>query len=359
MLSSRPRLRKLLSWFGRAALALLALAALAACAGATYQRVVDWRDAHRFSQRGKSFQAGRVWLNLDCSGQGTPTVILDSGMGSPALDWIRVQPEVAKFTRVCSYDRAGYGWSEPSPDTTSLHIARELKALLEAAGEKGPYVMVGHSFGGYNVRVFSQQYPRDVAGVVLVDASHPDEGKRIAALLPPDVRKREKRAEDRQQMLSRISAPFLRHLGIQRMMLETGWAEGWDASRYLSKDLKEEFLYLEQQSKYTEAVEAEDKLFADSGEQARAAGSLGDRPLIVLTAGRPYEPDPMLTNEQMGKQRDLWINVLQVEEAHPSTRGKQIVALDSGHDIPDERPDAVISAIHDVWLLCTRVREAS
>jgi hypothetical protein len=113
--------------------------------------------------------------------------------------------------------------------------------------------------------------------------------------------------------------------------------------------MRQEFLYLEQQTKYINAVEAEDKMFSQSGAQARAAGSLGDRPLVVLTAGRPYDPDPLLTKEQMEKQRNLWINVLQVEEVHLSARGRQFVVQDSGHDIPGERPDAVISAIHEVW----------
>jgi len=171
-----------------------------------------------------------------------------------------VQPEVAKFTRVCSYDRAGYGWSEPGPEPrASLQIARELNELLDAAKEKGPYVLVGHSFGGYNVRVFSHEYPGDVIGVVLVDASHPDEENRIGAVLPADVREREKRNEDRQEMWERISTPFLIHLGIQRIALAAGWAYGWDAPRDLSKDLQEEYLYLERQPKYIEAVEAEDK----------------------------------------------------------------------------------------------------
>jgi len=97
--------KTLLRWFGRAVLATILLG----CTGAIYQLIGTWRDARRFPQRGKSVQVGAMKLNLDCYGQGNPTVILDSGMGVPALGWIKVHPEVAEFARVCSYDRAGYG----------------------------------------------------------------------------------------------------------------------------------------------------------------------------------------------------------------------------------------------------------
>jgi hypothetical protein len=108
-------------------------------------------------------------------------------------------------------------------------------------------------------------------------------------------------------------------------------------------------LYLRQQEKFRNVVASENKAFAESIAQVRAAGNLGDRPLIVLTAGKPYYPDPLLTKEEMDKQNNIWINVLQAEEAHLSTRGKQILVSDSDHMIPFERPDAVIFAIHEVW----------
>jgi len=292
-----------------------------------------------------------VKLNLDCSGKGDPTVILDSGGGVPAVGWIKVQPEVAKFARVCSYDRAGYGWSEPGPlPRTSLQIARELKALLEAAGEPGPYVLVGHSFGGFNIRVYTGLYPRDVVGLVLVDASHEDEEERIQGLLPVAVRKEEKENDEADEKLDRILTPLLIHLGIQRLVV----ARGWNMPTYLSKDLQQELFYLQQQTKHRQAVEAEGDASSQSAAQARAAGNLGDRPLIVLTAGKPYEPDPLLTKADMDRQYNMWINVLQVEEAHLSTRGRQIVVPDCDHMIPFERPDAVISAIREVWSAAAR-----
>ena len=119
------------------------------------QLIGDWRDARRFPQRGRSVQAGPVRLNIDLHRRWEPH--RDSGKrgGVPALGWIDVQRQVAKFARVCSYDRAGYRWSDPGPEPRSaLEMAKELRLLLNNAGEKGPYVMVGASLGGLYVRVY-------------------------------------------------------------------------------------------------------------------------------------------------------------------------------------------------------------
>jgi pimeloyl-ACP methyl ester carboxylesterase len=254
-----------------------------------------------------------------------------------------VQPEVATFARVCSYDRAGYGWSEVGPKPrTSLQIAKELRALLDASGEKGPYVLVGHSFGGYNVRVFTSLYPGDVVGVVLVDAEHGDEEKRINELLPPLMREQERQHDQRADMLDRIFAPLLFHLGIDRLKV----AAGWDGNNSLPTEVRQELQYLDRRSE--EAGMAENAADSTSWDQVRSAGGLGHRPLIVLTAGKPYDPDPLLSKEQSAKQNEMWINVLQAEEVHLSSRGKQVIVPDSGHMIPYERPAAVVSAIREV-----------
>ena len=138
-------------------------------------------------------------------------------MGVPALGWFKVQPEVAKFARVCSYDRAGCGWSEAGPEPrTSLQIAGELKALLAASGEKGPYILVGHSFRGFSVRVLAGQFPNQVAGVVFADASHEDEVARIEAMLPAALREREKTERRRREMLDPILTPLRIHPGLNR-----------------------------------------------------------------------------------------------------------------------------------------------
>jgi pimeloyl-ACP methyl ester carboxylesterase len=122
------------------------------------------------------YRAAGARLFMDCHGAGPRTVVLDSGLGVDSnATWARVRPAVARFTRVCQYDRAGMGSSPPGPrPRTSQRMVDELRALLRAAGVKPPYVLVGASFGGLNAQLFASEHPGEVAGVVLVDGLHPD-----------------------------------------------------------------------------------------------------------------------------------------------------------------------------------------
>src|SRR5918996_1224354 len=116
---------------------------------------------------------GAVDMHIYCTGEGSPTVVLDAGPNGGTMSWAPVQEQVSNHTRVCSYDRAGMSWSEPgTKPRTFMRIADELHALLQAASEEGPYVLVGHSVGAHTIRFFEQEYPTDVAGVVLVDPAH-------------------------------------------------------------------------------------------------------------------------------------------------------------------------------------------
>src|SRR5215469_8441950 len=146
----------MLRWVRIAALNLCVLAILLAVAGATYQVIETLIDARRFPEGGRLVDVGGYRLKLNCTGVGKPTIILEAGWGDLSLEWKAVQAEIEKFARVCSYDRAGFGGSDPGPmPRTSLQIATELHRLLGNAGEMPPYILVGHSFGGYNVRVFN------------------------------------------------------------------------------------------------------------------------------------------------------------------------------------------------------------
>jgi pimeloyl-ACP methyl ester carboxylesterase len=327
---------------------------VAAGVGAAYETLEARRDARRFPQRGKSIDIGGLRLNLNCTGSARPTVILESGLGVSSLGWINVQPEIAKYARVCSYDRAGYGWSELGKEPrTALQIAKELKALLEAANEEGPYVLVGPSFGGFIVRVFAGQYPADVAGMILVEASHEDQRERVDRIISPEAKRRrasDEKREKRHEQLDRLVEPVASFFGINRLRsaLDPDTSPppfGW------SKTLMDEFRYLDNQPKTRQTVAAEDARASESGNQARSAGNIGDRPLIVLTGGRmTFRPDPLTSPEIQAQLRDLWITGLQGQLAKLSTRGRQIVLKDSGHLVQFERPDAVISAVHEVWL---------
>jgi pimeloyl-ACP methyl ester carboxylesterase len=134
----------------------LLFVAFLALAGASYEALAFRADTKRFPRPGRLVDIGKFKLNLHCIGEGSPTVVPESGLTDSLDSWIRVQPGIARFARVCSYDRAGYGYSDPGPmPRTSDQIASELHAALQSAGEKPPYLLVGHSFGGYNVRVFN------------------------------------------------------------------------------------------------------------------------------------------------------------------------------------------------------------
>jgi len=199
-------------WLRRIALMTVGAALLFAVSGISYHAVEARADAKRFHKVGKLVDVGGYKLNILCTGQGGPTAILVSGLEVPAKEWQLVQPGIATFTRVCSYDRAGYGWSDagPMPRTVS-QIARELHALLENAGEKPPYILVGHSFGKNSVRMYHKLYPNEVAGMVLVEGG-PDKLRlpaSILALSKADLRRRQR---------SRIFASALYIFGISRFL---------------------------------------------------------------------------------------------------------------------------------------------
>jgi len=199
--------------------------------------------------------------------------------------------------------------------------------------------------------MFSKLYSSDVAGMVLVDAEHPDEGSRQKELqdaLPVPIRARIEREDERRQLWNQIIQPIGLYFGLDRLKV----ALGKTYSSNFSKEFQHEVLFLEQQPKYIKAVEAEDKLDAESADQVRAAGDLGDRPLIVLTAEKPYAGDPndnLLSNEQKNGRDNLWIRQLQTQYAHLSSRSRQIVVHGSTHEMPTDRPDAIVFAVHEVW----------
>lgn len=343
-------------WLKGIVLAGVALIILLAAAGAIYRAIERAADARRFPQQGKSVSLGAefpgVLLNIDCSGTGSPTVILDTGLGVPAVGWNFVQPQVAKFTRVCSYDRAGYGWSTPGPmPRTSAEIVKELHALLAAAGEKPPYILVGHSFAGFNVRVFNGAYPGEVVGMVLVDASHEDQMSRM----PPAMADFEKKAEASAKWQA-VLAPAAIDLGIARLTYDIS------GPTYLPKDFREELRYLQLQTKFLSATNSELGSFDTSADEVRASGSLGGKPLVVLTAGKSPDASslpPGFPMKAFDDFENIWRNDLQVREAHLSTRGRQIIVPDSDHMIPFERPDTIVSAIHDVFTAANGANSAS
>src|SRR5687768_3655967 len=157
-------------WTKRVLIVLAGLLIACAFAGATYEWVATRRDLAATPPPGRLVDVGGHRLHIWCTGAGTPEVILETGLGGSSVDWGFVQPQVARFTRVCSYDRAGLGYSDPGPSPrTARRIARELHALLDRSGITEPLVLAGASSGGLSMRVFATEHPERARGLVLID----------------------------------------------------------------------------------------------------------------------------------------------------------------------------------------------
>ena len=226
-------------------------------------------------------------LYLTCAGEGGPTVVMEAGGRGNSGSWHLVQPSVARFTRVCAYDRASTGYSESALiNDTAQQIADELHSLLAKAGIDGPYVLVGHSLGGHLVRTFANRYPDEVAGIVLVDTGHGDPVARFQAVLTP---------------------------------------EEWQQARGL--------------------ILHDDNGFILPGGLDLLGPDLGDIPLVVLTAGRrgasPLPPDIAERLNQVHQDA-------QQELLSLSSNSTHVIAEESGHGIPMDQPDLVIEAIRQV-----------
>ena len=293
--------------------------------GYSYQRQTTAADFQQFPAPGQLVDVGGYRMHIYCQGEGNPTVIVDSGLGDFSLSWSQVQPEVARFSRICTYDRAGYGWSDPHPvPRTAQQIALELHTLLDKANIEGPYVLVGHSLGGAHVRMVASLYPEEVVGMVLVDAMH------------EDIQTRDPQLYQEQQQLSaqwnvmKLMAQF----GALRMMGKSAGAQSLpDYIKQLPADKQEVYMILNSHPAFFETALGEWQIVGESCEQLREAGELGDLPLVVLTKGIDLESD--------------W-QALQDDLASLSTNSTQVQAEDSGHFIQLERPDLVIAAIQQV-----------
>ncbi|MGH9496066.1 MAG: alpha/beta fold hydrolase [Candidatus Sulfotelmatobacter sp.] len=320
----RPLIRRIITGF-------LLLLVLLAAAGFLYENIAEARDRRFNRMPGILINVSGYKMHLHCTGEGTPTVILDSGLGDSYVSWRKVQPEIAKLSRVCSYDRAGLGYSEPSPGPrTSQAIAEQLHALLQSASVSPPYVIVGHSMGGYDVRIFTSLYRNEITGIVLVDSSHPDQENRF----PPKLKKMESSFLREAEFLE-----YTTPVGLPRLM---GMCDEDPVVRAAECNFHSA----------REGVE-ELKAFPESAAQAAATGSLGDLPLAVLSQD-PDKPSSELPPDLAKPVSQEWAN-MQEELAHLSTRGTRTIAKNSAHYIQLDRPDVVIDA---VWSVVEQARQA-
>ena len=282
---------------------------------------------------GQLVDVGGYKMHIFCTGQGSPTVIMDAGNNDFSVVWARVQPEVARFTRVCAYDRAGFGWSEPGlQPRTSETMVKELHTLLVNARVEKPYVLVGHSFGGMNMRLYFHDYPDEVAGMVLVDSAHEEQTVRVPAL---------KKAVGQQDGQFRTLA-YMNSFGLLALSPENIPNRG-----YPNEALAQYRAILATTGYFKTAI-AETEALDQSFAEVRAAQitSLGNLTLIVLSRGLPY-PLPGMSQSENQQYEQAW-KVMQSELAALSSNSKQIIATQSGHYIQLQQPQLVIDAIHEI-----------
>lgn len=332
----QPMRKQKAHWALNAAFVFAGLLVVFALMGASYQSVETRVDARQFPQVGKSVGVGGYSLNINCTGQGIPTTILESGLEDQSVDWSTVQPGIAKFTRVCSYDRAGYGWSNPGPmPRTSIQIAKELHTLLQNAGEKSPYVLVGHSFGAVNVRVYNGLYPNDVVGMVLADGGSED------VKLPDSIQKLSD-ADLKRRQQERRWAVVRYQLGISRFEARK------EIENTASPIGDREWWYFSIQPKFVAAATSEVENSLDpQGVETLKAATLGDKPLVVLIAGKGMWGLPLSSQDWIDLQH-MWVEDQKRLAQRLSRRGEWILLADSTHMIPDDRPDAIVSAVREV-----------
>lgn len=301
-----------------------------ACCGYLYQTVATFIDRRCHLPPGKIVEVDGNRVHIQTTGTKSPTVILEAGLGAMSSGWAWIQPEIEKFARVVSYDRAGLGWSDagtvhPSPRLTALRLHK----LLQATGINGPYVLVGHSMGGLLVRLFANQYPDEVVGMVLIDASHPDQHERHPAI--------RRHMHSGFKMLKII--PLLTRFGYVRLVgLFHSMADGLPA---IQRSEAEAFL---SSHHHFTATLKESLAWNALCDEVRCSRSLGNKPLAVVSAGKDLLPGAA---------------ELQAELAALATTSTHRVVAEANHVTLVSHRDHAMSVVKAIRHVVEQVRESS
>lgn len=317
------------AWWTRAAIIVLALSAGLALTGAVEKKNL----LQNYPPPGEMVDVGGFRMHIRCTGHGSPTVILIGGLDDFSITWSLVQPAIARQTEVCSYDRAGLGWSEPSPHPrTSTNMVRELHTLLVNANVQGPYVIVGHSFGGALAQLYIHEYPGEAVGLVLVDAAPTQLFKRIPSW---------RNAVQQKMNLFSVLAPFS-SAGLLSL------APNEIPNRGFSGQALGEYRAISAATGYYATCVLENRMFEANLAEIHGAhiSSIGAIPLIVVSRGK-WDPMPGLSETENEYARRAWAD-MQRELLQLSSNSKQVIATNSEHFIQLQQPQSVIDAIQKV-----------
>ena len=289
-----------------------ALFLLIAAAGYCYDRLATSREKAQYPIKGQLIDLGGFRLHLYCTGVGKPAVLLDAGAFDSLEQWALVQPSVAKFTQVCSYDRPGVGYSDPSPNPqTSNNIADELHEALVRAGISAPYLPVGHSIAGLYARVFASRFRNEVAGLVLEDSVHPNELKEFPTHFP-----------NHPVLFTalRLTAPFgaarLLHVGCRQSGAHPDCA------------------------KFVVTLMRQINVLPTSYAEASETASLGTLPVVVIT----HDPRVGLSKVRNEQEEQAWSR-WQEDLARLSSHSTLVLVSGVGHEIQTEKPEIVVNEI--------------
>ena len=269
---------------------------------------VNASDDEPFRPPGRFVNIGFQTMYIDCVGNKSPTILIDVGIAGSSASWYKIAQTLSNNVRTCLYDRAGYGWSDPGRgERTTATIVHELNLLINKAEIPGPFVLVGHSFGGFTARYLAAKFPKNVVGLVLVDSSHPEQIYRLSAL---DKTKQKPLVTGRQNLAPGDFSEF-----------ERKW------------------YFLNSSRKATFAQMGELKYFKESAYQVKHSGPIKNIPVAVLSRGIGQLPElsgVSLENEWQDMQKDL---------LKLSRNSWHLIVTDSGHEIHREAPNHVIENI--------------
>lgn len=310
-------------WLARGLIAIAILASALAASAAAYELISARRDTEVYPARGRLVDVGGFRLHINCIGAGSPTVVLDAGLGGSSLDWSLVQSELATTTKVCAYDRAGMGWSDPGLRArTPEQVSEELHTLLENAEIAGPYVLVAHSLSGKYARLFALHHRDETAGIVLVDARSEYVDDRTTPL--------ENRA-----FLEAVKSQGRQYAAARQFGIARLFGAQLAGTSAIPPETRRLMALLATRQDAINATEGEAQARAANDTELRAEPAIGSLPLIVLVSDQSIANVPHWAEAQR-------------RQAGRSSEGRIVIASESSHAIHLDRPDVVIGSVREV-----------